>query len=64
MSTTLPALDAWLSIPDSFREYSLNTMALKSLRFLEANSKLAVFLCFLHSSPSALKMPSPRSTSM
>uniref|UniRef100_A0A0D9Z2L7 Uncharacterized protein n=1 Tax=Oryza glumipatula TaxID=40148 RepID=A0A0D9Z2L7_9ORYZ len=64
MSTTLPALHAWLRMLDSFREYSLNTTVLKSLKFLEANSKLAVFLCFLHISPSALNMPSPSSTSM
>lgn len=48
----------------SLRLYSLNTTVLKSLRFLEANSKLAVFLCFLQSSPSELKIPSPNKTSI
>ena len=64
MSTSWLWKEASLRMAESFRLYSLNTVVLKSLKFLEANSKLAVFLCFLQSSPSALKIPSPSSTSI
>lgn len=64
MSTSWLWKEASLRIAESFRLYSLNTVVLKSLKFLEANSKLAVFLCFLQCSPSALKIPSPSSTSI
>ncbi|KAJ6815959.1 putative pentatricopeptide repeat-containing protein [Iris pallida] len=64
MSISFLSFDASHKILESFIAYSLNTLALKSLKFLEANSKLAVFLCFFHISPSALNIPSPRRTSM
>jgi hypothetical protein len=42
---------------------TLNIMALKYLKVLEVNLKNVVFLYFLHSSMSVLKMSSPRSKS-